>query len=164
MRGDVWHHVFMKALIVAIAVSAVVTLGIVVARNRPSADQAAVDYRQALMTVIDGVSEPLFLMQSGRLAYDGALIRRHAAELPVLSGMVPEDFGRDTRAASRVATAALPYVWSDAADFGKAAQAFESAAAELQAAVQAGDRVRVLQAVQRLDGACTRCHRRFRAP
>lgn len=99
-----------KAILIVIAL-VVVALGVVIARNRPTADQEAVVYRQALMTVIGVTMDPLLLMQRGQKRYDAALIGKHAGELVVLSEMIPEAFARDTRSARNVETAALPSVW-----------------------------------------------------
>ncbi|HWG75315.1 MAG TPA: cytochrome c, partial [Steroidobacteraceae bacterium] len=103
----------MKRFMILVLALLAVALGIVIARNGPSADQQAVDYRQALMTVIDVVTQPLFRIQRGQLAYDAAVVRKRSLQLAVLSGMVGDAFARDTRSSSHLQTAALPYVWSD---------------------------------------------------
>lgn len=150
-----------KVLIVVFFVLAVL-LGVVIARNRPSADEEAVVYRQALMTVIDGTFEPLLQMESGRRAYDGALVRLHASELPMLSAMIAEAFRRDTRAARNVNTAALSYVWSDPAAFLQSVQRLRSDALALQSAAGSGDQAQVDSAIRTVAGECDQCHRRFR--
>ncbi len=153
----------MKAAILAIVLVVVVALGLVIARDRPSPDQQAVEYRQALMTVIEGATDPLFQMQSGRLTRDDALIRRHAAELPILSSMVAEAFARDTHASSHLQTAALPYVWTDPAMFAKAVHQLRLDSDALQLAVGGTDQSRIDHAIHSLDTTCTQCHREFRA-
>lgn len=153
----------MKRAMVVIAPLAMVALGIVIARNRPSADEQAVDFRQALMTVIGGTTAPLFLMQRGQRAYDGALVHKRATELAVLSGMVGDAFARDTRASSHLQTAALPYVWGDPGAFATAVRRLQSDAVTLQQSVQGEDPDRVRAAIQALDTDCTQCHRQFRA-
>jgi cytochrome c556 len=158
----VWHHAVMKRAIVVVLLLAAVALAIVVARNRPSLDQQAADFRQALMTVIDGVSAPLFGMQRGEQPYDEALVRKHAEELATLSGMVSEAFERDTRGA-HLQTAALPYVWSDRAAFAAALARMQQAATGLQRAAAGADRAQVGRATQALDNSCVQCHRQFRA-
>lgn len=150
-----------KALIV-IFLALAVLLGVVIARNRPSADQEAVVYRQALMTVIDGTFDPLLQMQRGRRAYDAALVREHAADLPVLSGMIAEAFARDTRAARNVNTAALSFVWIDHAAFLRSAQRLQSAARTLQSAAASADQARVDTAIRSMADECDQCHHGFR--
>lgn len=153
----------MKRVIVVMVALAVVALGIVIARTGPNADQQAVDYRQALMTVIDVVTQPLFRMQRGQLAYDAALLRKRAEQLTVLSGMVGDAFTRDTRASSHLQTAALPYVWSDPAAFAAAVGRMQAAATALRQAAQGNDPAAVRPALEALDTDCARCHRQFRA-
>ena len=153
----------MKRGVVVMLVLAAVALGIVIARNGPSADQQAVDYRQALMTVIDGVTAPLFRMQRGQLAYDGALVSKRSMQLAVLSGMVGDAFIRDTRPASHVQTAALPYVWSDPRAFAAAIQRMQQDATALQRSARGNDSAAVRPAILAVDTDCDQCHRLFRA-
>jgi cytochrome c556 len=155
----------MKRVIVLMLALVAIALGMVIARNGPSADQQAVDYRQALMTVIDGVAEPLLRMQRGQLAYDNALVRKRSMQLAVLSGMVGDAFARDTRASSHLPTAALPYVWSEPGAFAEAVQRMQQDATALQQSAQAQDPAGAgaRPALQALDADCARCHRQFRA-
>jgi cytochrome c556 len=150
-----------KALIVILFTLAVL-LGVVIARDRPSADQQAVVYRQALMTVMDGTFDPLLQMQSGRRPYDLSLVRQHASELPVLSFMIAEAFERDTHAARNLNSAALSYVWSNHAAFLQSARRLQSDAQTLQSAAVSGDQNRVNDAIRAMTGECDRCHRQFR--
>jgi cytochrome c556 len=147
---------------IVVVLLAAIALGIVIAHNRPTPDQQAVDFRQALMTVIDGVSDPLFMMQRGQRPYDGALVRKHAVELAVLSGIVSEAFVRDTHAA-HVQTAALAYIWSDPGAFAAALARLQQATSALQQTSRSDDRVRIGQAIQALENDCAQCHRQFRA-
>lgn len=153
----------MKRVVVVMLALAAIALGIVIARNGPSADQQAVDYRQALMTVIDGVTEPLFRMQRGQLAYDGALVDRRSMQLAMLSGMVGDAFVRDTHTSAHLQTAALPYVWTDPRAFAAAVQRMQKDAAALQQSAQGVDPAGVQPAIQALDADCAQCHRQFRA-
>jgi cytochrome c556 len=154
----------MRVLIVALVGLVVLGLGLVIASNRPNADEAAARYRQALMTVLDGSTDPLLRMQRGELAYNPDVIRRHAAQLPVLSSMVSEAFARDTRAAAHLNSAALAYVWSDPVTFGQDAQHLQNAASALQRAAQDGAQSEIASAIRTLGAACVECHRQFRAP
>lgn len=150
-----------KAILIALALL-VVALGVVIARNRPTADQEAIVYRQALMTVIGGTTDPLLLMQRGQIPYDAALIRKHVGELPVLSGMIPEAFARDTRSARHVDSAALPSIWSSHKNFLQSAQRLQSDANALQNAVKTADQAQIDSAIGTLTGGCNQCHRSFR--
>jgi len=151
-----------KRVVAIIVVLVAIALGIVIARNGPSADQQAVDYRQALMTVIDGVTAPLFSMRRGERTYDGALVRKRSMQMAVLSGMVGDAFARDTRSSSHLQTAALPYVWSDPRAFATAVHQMQQDATALQQAAP-GDAAAVQPAIQALDRDCAQCHRQFRA-
>jgi cytochrome c556 len=146
-----------------IVLALMIILGVVIARNRPSADEQAVVFRQALMTVISGTFDPLLQMQTGREPYDATLVRRHADELPLLTSMIPEAFARNTSAARKLDTAALSYVWSDHQAFLQSAQRLHADASALQSAVRSGERESVDGAIGRMDAECAQCHRQFRA-
>ncbi len=150
-----------RALIV-VFVGLAVLLGVVIARDRPSADQQAVVYRQALMTVIDGTFDPLLQMQAGRRPYDAALVREHASRLPLLSGMIAEAFARNTSATRAVNTAALAFVWSNHPAFLQSVQRLQGDARQLQSAAASGDQARVVSAIRVMALECDQCHRRFR--
>ncbi|HTW75376.1 MAG TPA: cytochrome c [Steroidobacteraceae bacterium] len=152
----------MKRALIVLAALAVVALGVVIARTPPSADQNAVEYRQALMFVIDGQMQALSSMHAGRMPYDAALVREHAADLTTLAGMIPEAFSRDTRAARRLDTAALAYVWTDQAHFVQSARRLQRDAEALNGAVQDGDEAQVQSAIGALSGECVQCHRQYR--
>jgi cytochrome c556 len=115
------------------------------------------------MTVIDVVTEPLFRMQRGQLAYDGALAGKRSMQLAVLSGMVGDAFARDTRSSSHLETAALPYVWSDPRAFAAAVQRMQKDATALQRSTLGDDPAAIQPTVQALDADCAQCHRQFRA-
>lgn len=153
----------MVRLILLLCAAAAVVLGVVIARSLPSPDQQAVRYRQALMTVIDGTASPLMLMARAEAPYDPALVRRRAAELPVLAGMIADAFARNTSAARKLQSAALPYVWTDHAAFVSSAQRLEADALALKGAAAGADEVRIAAAINALGDECARCHRRFRA-
>jgi adenylosuccinate lyase len=153
----------MKNAILAIIIVAMVTIGIVIARNRPSADQEAIDYRQALMTVIDGQMAPLLLMQQGQAPFNAALLRAHAGHLAVLAGMIPEAFARNTSTNRKLESAALPYVWSDQADFLRGVQRFQASAEALRRTADSGEQSALRQAIGAVNAQCDQCHRSFRS-
>ncbi len=152
-----------KQALIPIALLALVALGVVIARMQPSADQNAVDYRQALMFVINDQMQPLSLMHGGQLPYDPALVRKHATDLATLASMIPEAFARDTRAARKLNTAALAYVWTDHSDFVKSAARLQQDAEALNGAAQDDNQAQIQSALGTLSAECARCHRQFRA-
>lgn len=152
-----------KQVLVVLLVALAVVLGIVIARNRPSADQQAVAYRQALMSVIGGQMQPLSAMQRAERPYDARLIGEHAANLAALSRMIPEAFERDTSSARSLQSAALADIWRDHAAFLRSAARLAASAVGLQRALAAGDAAQVRRALGALSSECLQCHRGFRA-
>lgn len=152
-----------RYLILAGALLLAVAIGLVVAHNRPSADEQAVDYRQALMTVIDGQLQPLLEMQHGQRPFDLALVRLHAGNLTTLAHMVPEAFARNTSAAGQLQTGALSFIWQDPRAFRTRLDQFTAVSEQLREAAAAGEPPGVDRAVAALETQCVQCHRSFRS-
>ena len=129
--------------------------------GRATPDQSAVNYRKALMVVIDGQSAPLVLMQRGRSPYDAAVVARNTAALVALVDLIPAAFERDTSAAS-LKTETLPATWQNHADFLKEAEKLKTQTKALEAAVKAGNQEQVKTAIKNVGTACGGCHTKYR--
>jgi cytochrome c556 len=129
--------------------------------GRPTPDQSAVKYRQALMVVIEAQSAPLLLMQRGRAPYDAAVVSRNTAALVAMVDLIPAAFERNTSAAS-VKTETLPATWQNHADFLKEAETLKTQTKALEAAVKAGNQEQVKTAIKNVDTACGGCHTKYR--
>jgi cytochrome c556 len=128
---------------------------------RPTPDQSAVSYRQALMVVIDGQASPLLLMQRGRAPYDEAVVSKNAASLVTLAGMIPDAFQRDTSGAS-LKTGTLPATWQNRADFLKDTEALRTQTKALEVALKTGNQEQVKTAIKNVGTACGQCHQKYR--
>jgi cytochrome c556 len=153
-----------RAILVTItAVTAVAMTAAVLAQGggRPNPDQAAVGFRQALMTVIGGTAVPLILMQRGRAPYSAERVAKNAANLTTLAGMIPDAFERDTSSAS-VKTMALPAVWQKHEEFVKTAAELKTRVEALDKAAKGGSEDEVKTAIMNVGAVCNQCHMNFR--
>lgn len=154
----------MKRTMVAGVTAAVVLASTMVLAQmkRPSPDQMAVRYREALMAVIGGNVGPLAAMGLGRMPYNAALARKDSTRLAFLATMIPDAFERDTSHA-KVRTLALPKIWQDKTLFLSHAKKMADAADQLEAAVKGGaDEATIKTAVDHVGSACEDCHKAFR--
>ena len=111
------------------------------------------EYRQSIM--------------SGIGAHRGALtailsedVLGHALSLQQLSVMASDIFPEGSHGEG---SRALPDIWGDAAGFGDALSAFQSAAEGLAEAARSGDMAAVDEAAAGLGRTCGGCHRPYRA-
>lgn len=117
-----------------------------------AARQAAYDFQGAMM---EAMKQAVQDKADVKVFRDGAdAIVHWSATLP---GMFPPgtEQGHNTHA--------LPKIWSDHADFAKAAANLNAAAQKLSAAAAADDKAAFAAAFQETGKACGACHREFRA-
>jgi cytochrome c556 len=150
----------MKTIVAATAVGIVAAS--VVWAQRISPDQAAVGFRQGLMSVINGIAVPLQQTGRGRTPYDAATVKKAADRLIVLTDIVPEAFERDTSAAADIKTQALPAVWKNHAEFVSAAADLKKATENLAQTVKGGDEAAIKAAINSTGETCGACHMKFR--
>ncbi len=154
-----------KAILVTItAMTAVTMTAAVLAQGggrRPNPDQTAVQFREALMTVIGGTAVPLILMQRGRMPYNADVVAKDAMNLTTLAGMIPDAFERDT-SSSTVKTMALPVVWQNHDEFLMTAGKLKTQVEALDMAVKGGSQDDIKTAIMNVGAVCNQCHMKFR--
>ena len=117
-----------------------------------------IKYRQAVMKAIGGHNGAASQVVRGNVSPEGALAM-HADALAALTrdiaSLFPEgsDFGE---------TAAKPEVWSERAEFEKAAEDSGAAAAAFAESVSGGDAEKIAAAFKDLGETCKGCHKQFR--
>jgi len=94
-------------------------------------------YRQGIFKAQRWNVAPMGAMVQGKMPYDQAAFLARAQRLDQLSKMAWEGFGPGTDAGAP--TRAKAEIWSDAAGFKKAADAFQAETPKLVAAAQSGN-------------------------
>lgn len=141
------------------ALGAAVVLGVLAVAHQAAADANAIKYRQAVMKAVGGHMTAMAGVIKGEVPHKGDL-KAHAAGMAALATMAghifPEgsDFGD---------TSAKAEIWKKPAEFKKAMGAFQTAAANMNKAVQGTDSKAVAGAFADLGKACKGCHDDFRA-
>ena len=103
----------------------------------------------------------MFMMASGKMPYDQAAFLQRAQRLNQLSPMAWDGFGPGTDAGAP--TKARPEIWSNAAGFKQAQEAFQAETVKLVAAAQSGNMDQIKAAVSATAKSCDNCHDNFRA-
>ncbi|MEN3974121.1 cytochrome c [Emcibacter sp. SYSU 3D8] len=137
-------------------------LSIAVLPNAFAEDKAedAVKYREALMEVVGGHTQSFFALLQGKVSHPEDLAW-HADSLAEASKRVKGAFVQNT-AGSGAKTEAKDGIWAAGSEFTKLAGDFETAAANLSAAVKSKDQAAIGAAAKALGGACKGCHDKFK--
>jgi cytochrome c556 len=99
-------------------------------------------------------------MMAGRVPFDAAVVARNAGYLDTLSKLAWDGF---VPAASGEKSNALPEVYSDAAKFKQASDAFQADVAKLVAVSKGGSEADIKTAIGAVGKNCGGCHDAFRA-
>ena len=119
-----------------------------------------IKYRQAVMKAIGGHMASIAGVVKGEVSYTDH-VAAHANSMNAMSKTVTSIFPEGTDNGS-YKTAALPKIWEDWAGFEKAAQAFDTASANLAGVAASGDKQKLAAAFGALGKACGGCHKPYR--
>jgi len=92
------------------------------------------------------------------------LLQQSARQIRNAANAMPGWFPRGTGPEARVKTAARPEIWSQAARFQAAQNAFIARSGEFQAAVGSGNVAAMRAKARELGATCKGCHDSFRVP
>lgn len=133
----------------------------VLAPAKAAAQEATpvMEYRQTIMSTLGAHRTALTAILNEDVPHEGHVLG-HALSLQQLSVMASDIFPEGSDGDG---SRALPDIWNDAAGFGEALSAFQSAADALAQAAQGGDMAAVGDAAAGLGRTCGGCHRPYRA-
>ncbi|MGN6183977.1 MAG: c-type cytochrome [Thermoanaerobaculia bacterium] len=129
-----------------------------VSLNAGEAD--VVKYRQALMKSMAGYMNAMTSITKG--APFKSDLASHAAAVKELARQMPSMFTAGT-SPDKVATDALPEVWTKPAQFKAAAQKLETEAGKMQQLAKTNDMKAIATQLDAMKKACGACHDTFRA-
>jgi cytochrome c556 len=154
----------MKKLATLLGVSFVSVLVASCGQQGPSAEDdtpemAAFHYRSDLMEVVAWKVGQLRGMAQGEIPVDEGQFAKHASDVAVLAGMIPEGFIPNSAVEG---SAALPEVWTNMADFRQKAMDLHNAAQSLADAASQNGFEAAKGLVQAVGQSCGGCHRPYR--
>ena len=120
---------------------------------------AAIEYRQGALTVMDNHYDRIGAMAKGKVPFDAGAAQANA-DLVVTLARLP--WGAFVEGSDKGDTNARPEVWSQADKFKAAAQRLEDATAKLAEAAKTGKPDAVKAAFGATSEACKACHDDFR--
>ena len=134
-------------------------LGLGLAAGPASANEAAVKYRQSVMSALGGHMGAIVAIVKGQVDHKDHLAG-HADAIAAIGKMAKDIFPEDSMEGAD--TRALPAIWEKPEDFAKAVSAFETASANFAKAASGGDMAAVGAALGQLGQSCGGCHKPFR--
>jgi len=147
------------AVVTRTALAACIVAGLAPARVAAQDPTPDMEYRQTIMNSLGAHRGALTAILNEDVPHQGHVLG-HALSLQQLSAMASDIFPAGSLGEG---SRALPDIWEDAAGFGEALSAFQSAADALAEAARAGDMTGVGDAAAGLGRTCGGCHRPFRA-
>jgi len=124
--------------------------------------ERAIEYRQALYTLVGGNFTPIGNILQGRGEYNAADVTKRAERVAFLATMAPDAFPEVSKDGK---TKAKPEIWTDKAGFAKAMKEFGDSSAALAALVKTDhtNSAAFKAAAGKVGEACKGCHDNFRA-
>jgi cytochrome c556 len=122
--------------------------------------ERAIEYRQAVMTILGRNMKLMGAMMKNQLPYDQATFTRlakdldAAANLDLLAGFPSDSAGEDSDA--------RPDIWLKMEDFEQKYKDLQSAAGALNQAVESGDQTKIKPVFFSLAKTCKDCHKAYR--
>lgn len=127
----------------------------------PSAEQRALNVRQAVFTLIAASNAPVGAMVRGRADFDMATAEKSMIRVNQLSMMISDAFAVDTRGAD-LDTESLDKIWDNMDNFNAKAEALTDASAAALAAIATGDEDAAKSALSGVGRTCGGCHDDYR--
>lgn len=125
-----------------------------------SKPERAIEYRQAVMTVMATHFGRMGAMVQGKVPFDAKAAAENAALVRTMSMLPFSAFGPGTD--TGLDTKAKPAIWKDPAKFQAAAKELQEQTAKLDAAAKTGNAAAIKTAFGDTAKACDNCHDDFR--
>jgi len=141
--------------------AALLLAGLTASAHAQFKPEEAIAYRQGIMKAQRWNLVPIALMVQGKTPYDQATLLAKAQRLNALASMTADGFVAGSEAGAP--TKARPEIWSNAAGFKQAADAFAAETPKLVAAAQSGNMDQIKAAFGPVVKSCDNCHDNFRS-
>jgi cytochrome c556 len=123
--------------------------------------EAAIKYRQSVMTLQGHHLGRIFAMANGRIPFDAKVAAEDAALLDTIDKLPFVAFGEGTDKGAP--TRAKPEIWKERAKFDAAANKMIEEVAKLNAAAKTGNLDQIRSAAGAVGQACKACHDAYQA-
>jgi cytochrome c556 len=145
-----------KLRLVAIAAS----IAVAAAAFAHSPEDAAVEYRQGLMTVVGWNFGPIGAMVKGKAPFDANEFAKHADRIAFLSDQLLEGFPKGSDKGEH--TEAKAAIWANFNDFTDKAKTFNTEAKALAEVAKAKDEAKDKEQFKKVAAACKACHEKYK--
>ncbi len=129
-----------------------------------SKEDAAIDYRMGLMTVVSWNFGPLSAMVKGKVPFDANEFATHADRVAYLSDQLLEGFpkGSDKGSDKGEHTEAKAAIWANFDDFTEKAKTFSNEAKALAEVAKGKDEAKDKEQFKKVAAACKACHDKYK--
>jgi len=145
-----------KLRVVAVATS----IAVAATAFAHSKEDAAVDYRMGLMTVVGWNFGPLGAMVKGKAPFDANEFARHADRIAFLSDQLLEGFPKGSDKGEH--TEAKAAIWANFDDFTDKAKTFNTEAKALAEVAKGKDEAKDKEQFKKVAAACKACHEKYK--
>ena len=154
-------NIFQKTLVIALGVASVAIMSNVVANEKKSPEEAAIEYRKDAFHTIAYHFGPMAGMVKGEKEYNAADFAKNAEAVATLSkfpinGFIPgSDKGGDTEAKEEI--------WKNMDDFKKKMETFQTEAAALADSAKTATSIDALKPqFGKVGESCKACHKEYK--
>lgn len=150
----------MKKAITTAALALALSSSLAIADKDKSPKEKAIDYRQAVMTVVGANFKPMGAMMKGDIPYDAAVFARHAQDLGAIASVdilrgFPEDSEGDN-------SKAKGEIWLDWEDFKIKMDDMKREAATLAKVASTDDKAAIKTQFGTTAKTCKACHKQYK--
>jgi cytochrome c556 len=128
--------------------------------DEPTAQEKAIKYRQAAMTLVGSNFKPMGAMIKGELPYDAEIFARHASDMAAVSGIdILRGFPEDSEGEG---SEAKGEIWLEWEDFAAKMDDMKTEADKLAATAASGDKAAIKKQFAATGETCKSCHKKFK--
>jgi cytochrome c556 len=125
-----------------------------------SKEDAAVDYRMGLMTVVGWNFGPLSAMVKGKMPFDATEFAKHADRIGYFSDQLLEGFPKGSGKGEH--SDAKAAIWANFDDFTDKAKTFNTEAKALADVAKGKDEAKDKEQFRKVAAACKACHEKYK--
>jgi cytochrome c556 len=152
-------NLFHKILAITLTASSIAAVSSVMAEERKSPEDAAIEYRQSAFYMIKSHFGPMAAMVKGEKEFNAEEFTKNAEAVAILSKFPINGF---IEGSNKGHTEAKDAVWSNMDDFKKKMETFQVEAASLAEVAKGGDMAAIKPQFGKVGESCKACHKEYK--
>jgi cytochrome c556 len=152
-------NLFHKILVITLTASSIAAVSSVMAEERKSPEEAAIEYRQSAFSMIKFHFGPMAAMVKGEKEFNAEEFTKNAEAVAILSKLPINGF---IAGSNKGHTEAKDAVWTNMDDFKKKMETFQVEAASLAEVAKGGDMAAIKPQFGKVGESCKACHKEYK--